>query len=105
MVEFAGWQMPVQYTGVIEEHRAVRTATGLFDVSHMGELRVAGDQDVAHPDGSLAVTFRREPGDPQRDQQWVIVGGEEGLEPGVEAAATPASPCLGEGGALHVAGR
>jgi aminomethyltransferase len=42
MVDFAGWQMPVQYTGVIEEHRAVRTAAGLFDVSHMGEFRVAG---------------------------------------------------------------
>jgi aminomethyltransferase len=42
MVEFAGWQMPVQYRGVIEEHRAVRTAAGLFDVSHMGQIRVAG---------------------------------------------------------------
>jgi aminomethyltransferase len=42
LVDFAGWQMPVQYEGVIEEHRAVRTAAGLFDVSHMGEVRVAG---------------------------------------------------------------
>jgi aminomethyltransferase len=42
LVEFAGWRMPVQYSGVIEEHRAVRTVAGLFDVSHMGELRVAG---------------------------------------------------------------
>jgi aminomethyltransferase len=42
LVPFAGWEMPVQYQGVIEEHRAVRTATGLFDVSHMGELRVVG---------------------------------------------------------------
>ena len=42
MVEFAGWRMPVQYRGVIDEHRAVRTAAGLFDVSHMGEVRVAG---------------------------------------------------------------
>jgi aminomethyltransferase len=42
MVEFAGWDMPVQYAGVIEEHRAVRTAAGLFDVSHMGEVRVRG---------------------------------------------------------------
>ena len=42
MVEFAGWRMPVQYSGVIEEHRAVRSAAGLFDVSHMGEIRVAG---------------------------------------------------------------
>ncbi len=42
MVGFAGWDMPVQYTGVIEEHRAVRQAAGLFDVSHMGEVRVRG---------------------------------------------------------------
>ena len=42
MVDFAGWEMPVQYAGVIEEHRAVRTAAGLFDVSHMGEVRVQG---------------------------------------------------------------
>ena len=42
MVEFAGWEMPVEYGGVIEEHLAVRTAAGLFDVSHMGELTVEG---------------------------------------------------------------
>jgi aminomethyltransferase len=42
MVEFAGWRMPVQYSGVIQEHRAVRAAAGLFDVSHMGELHVVG---------------------------------------------------------------
>ncbi|MFY9822129.1 MAG: glycine cleavage system aminomethyltransferase GcvT [Thermoanaerobaculia bacterium] len=42
MVDFAGWEMPVQYQGVIDEHRAVRTAAGLFDVSHMGEVRVKG---------------------------------------------------------------
>ncbi|MDX1502431.1 MAG: glycine cleavage system aminomethyltransferase GcvT [Thermoanaerobaculia bacterium] len=42
LVEFAGWEMPVLYTSVIEEHRAVRQAAGLFDVSHMGEIRVAG---------------------------------------------------------------
>ena len=42
MVEFGGWEMPVQYTGIIEEHRAVRTAAGLFDVSHMGQIHVSG---------------------------------------------------------------
>jgi aminomethyltransferase len=42
LVEFAGWEMPVQYEGVIEEHRAVRTGAGMFDVSHMGEIRVRG---------------------------------------------------------------
>ena len=47
LVEFAGWDMPVQYQGVIEEHRAVRTAAGMFDVSHMGEVRVQGPQAEA----------------------------------------------------------
>jgi aminomethyltransferase len=42
MVPFAGWEMPVQYEGVIAEHRAVRTDCGVFDVSHMGEIEVEG---------------------------------------------------------------
>ena len=42
IVPFAGFEMPVQYAGVLEEHRAVRTAVGLFDVSHMGEIEVIG---------------------------------------------------------------
>lgn len=42
MVPFAGWEMPVQYQSIIQEHRAVRESAGLFDVSHMGEFRVAG---------------------------------------------------------------
>src|SRR5215510_13140475 len=42
MVDFAGWHMPVQYSGPIEEHLAVRKAAGLFDVSHMGEFEVLG---------------------------------------------------------------
>jgi aminomethyltransferase len=42
LVPFAGWEMPVQYAGIIEEHLAVRQAAGLFDVSHMGEARVRG---------------------------------------------------------------
>jgi aminomethyltransferase len=44
MVDFGGWHMPVQYTGVLDEHRVVRTRAGLFDVSHMGEARVRGAQ-------------------------------------------------------------
>jgi aminomethyltransferase len=42
MVPFAGWEMPVQYEGVIQEHKAVRTDAGVFDVSHMGEFEVEG---------------------------------------------------------------
>jgi aminomethyltransferase len=43
IVPFAGWEMPVQYTGIVDEHHAVRNAAGLFDVSHMGELRLRGE--------------------------------------------------------------
>ena len=42
MVSFAGWLMPVQYTGIIEEHMAVRNSAGLFDVSHMGQIEISG---------------------------------------------------------------
>src|SRR5262249_37400085 len=42
MVDFAGWDLPVQFSSVLEEHQAVRTAAGLFDVSHMGEIEVRG---------------------------------------------------------------
>ena len=44
MVPFAGWEMPVQYSGILEEHMAVRQSAGLFDVSHMGEARVSGKE-------------------------------------------------------------
>ena len=44
LVEFAGWEMPVQYEGVRQEHMAVRERAGVFDVSHMGEIEIAGPQ-------------------------------------------------------------
>jgi aminomethyltransferase len=47
MVPFGGWEMPVQYRGIIEEHRTVRAAVGLFDVSHMGEFEVEGPEALA----------------------------------------------------------
>jgi glycine cleavage system T protein (aminomethyltransferase) len=42
LVDFGGWEMPIQYSGIIEEHQTVRRAVGLFDVSHMGEIEVRG---------------------------------------------------------------
>src|ERR1044071_3466278 len=42
IVEFGGWEMPIQYRGIIEEHHAVRKAAGLFDISHMGRLSFSG---------------------------------------------------------------
>lgn len=47
MVEFGGWDMPVEYSGIIDEHMAVRTAVGLFDVCHMGQIEVAGPDALA----------------------------------------------------------
>ena len=63
MVEFGGWDMPVEYSGIVEEHMAVRTRAGLFDVSHMGQIEIAGPgalaavQHITSNDASrLAVT-------------------------------------------------
>jgi glycine cleavage system T protein (aminomethyltransferase) len=47
MVDFGGWEMPVQYAGILEEHKAVRERVGLFDVSHMGEFAVTGGGALA----------------------------------------------------------
>ena len=51
LVDFAGWRMPIQYTGILDEHRAVRQRAGLFDLCHMGELFVEG------PDAGDALAF------------------------------------------------
>lgn len=50
MVDFGGWDMPVQYSGILEEHSTVRTAVGVFDVSHMGEIDIRGPEAVALAD-------------------------------------------------------
>src|SRR6266446_8970859 len=47
MVSFGGWDMPVEYSGIVEEHMAVRSRAGLFDVSHMGEIEIAGNDALA----------------------------------------------------------
>jgi aminomethyltransferase len=47
MAEFGGWDMPIEYSGIIQEHLAVRNAAGLFDISHMGELLVKGPESLA----------------------------------------------------------
>jgi len=56
LIDFGGWEMPVQYEGILEEHRAVRERVGLFDVSHMGELEVTGG-------GALAALQKLTPND------------------------------------------
>jgi aminomethyltransferase len=63
MVEFAGYEMPVHYTSILAEHRAVREAAGLFDVSHMGQIHFSGDNAVASADHLLSrsvATLRQE---------------------------------------------
>src|SRR5438876_11596531 len=47
MVSFGGWDMPVEYSGIVEEHMALRGRAGLFDVSHMGEIEIAGTDALA----------------------------------------------------------
>ena len=47
MIDFGGWQMPVQYSSIIEEHKAVRNKAGLFDVSHMGEILITGKNSLS----------------------------------------------------------
>ena len=53
IVPFAGWEMPIQYAGIVAEHHAVRKAGGVFDISHMGELEVTGDGAEAFLNGLL----------------------------------------------------
>ena len=66
IVPFAGWELPVQYEGVIPEHRAVRTDCGVFDVSHMGELEVEGPRAHELLQGLLSNDLDRvEPGGAQ----------------------------------------
>ncbi len=57
MVEFGGWEMPVQYQGIIEEHRAVRAAAGLFDIDHMGQVRVTGSDALKFLNYLLTANF------------------------------------------------
>jgi len=66
LVEFGGWEMPVQYTSISDEHHAVRTAAGIFDISHMGEVTVAGAQAEAFLNATLTNDVRKlAPGDGQ----------------------------------------
>ena len=66
MVPFAGWDMPVQYEGVIQEHKAVRTDAGVFDVSHMGEIEIEGPQATPLLQGLLSNDLDRiAPGEAQ----------------------------------------
>lgn len=76
MVPFAGFEMPVQYTGVREEHVATRTGAGLFDVSHMGEVRVTGPHAESALSWLLSNAIRKlEPGQAQYNAMCNEQGG------------------------------
>jgi len=63
LIDFGGWEMPVQYTSIVEEHLAVRNAAGVFDISHMGEITVSGAAAVEFLDFVLTNNTRKlEPG-------------------------------------------
>jgi aminomethyltransferase len=59
LVEFGGWEMPVQYTSIVDEHLAVRNAAGVFDISHMGEVTVSGTAAADFLNGVLTNDVRR----------------------------------------------
>lgn len=59
LIEFGGWEMPVQYTSIVDEHQAVRSAVGIFDISHMGEVRVTGAGAAAFLNRMLTNDIRK----------------------------------------------
>src|SRR3974390_2768291 len=66
LVEFGGWEMPVQYTSITDEHLAVRNAAGIFDISHMGEVTASGAAAVNFLNSVLTNDIRKlAPGDGQ----------------------------------------
>jgi aminomethyltransferase len=75
LVPFAGWEMPVQYEGVIGEHRAVRSACGVFDVSHMGQVHVEGPAAASLLDGLLSADLARLA---DGDAQYTLLTNERG---------------------------
>jgi aminomethyltransferase len=77
MVPFAGWEMPVQYAGVIPEHRAVRTDAGVFDVSHMGEFEVEGPRAHELLQGALSNDLDRLA--PGQAQYTLLTNGDGGI--------------------------
>ncbi len=75
MVDFAGWEMPVQYSSIVEEHNAVRNGVGLFDISHMGRLQFYGETAAAFLNGVLTTdTSKLKVG----DVRYSLVCGKDG---------------------------
>ncbi|NQT81971.1 glycine cleavage system aminomethyltransferase GcvT [bacterium] len=77
MIEFAGWEMPLQFSGIVTEHLAVRRAAGLFDISHMGQIRVSGK--TALQDLQRIVTKDLAPAKPGRAVYSLLCNEEGGI--------------------------
>jgi aminomethyltransferase len=76
LVEFGGWEMPVQYTGIVEEHHAVRRHAGLFDIAHMGQIQVTGPGAKEWLNGILTNDLRKiQPGQSQYTLMCQASGG------------------------------
>ncbi|HXR08238.1 MAG TPA: hypothetical protein VN765_12960, partial [Candidatus Acidoferrum sp.] len=59
LIDFGGWEMPLHYSGILDEHLAVRSAAGLFDISHMGEIVVRGSASPEFLNGVLTNDIRK----------------------------------------------
>lgn len=79
LVPFAGWRMPLQYEGIIAEHMAVRERAGLFDVSHMGQLRVVGAEAITRLQRVLSNDLARIP-DVGQAQYSMLLNDDAGIE-------------------------
>ena len=75
LIEFGGWEMPVQYTSITEEHLAVRQAAGIFDISHMGEVFIGGPEAEAFLNQTLTNDARKLP---VGGGQYTLMGNERG---------------------------
>src|SRR3954454_21436200 len=75
LVPFAGWEMPVQYAGIREEHLAVRQGAGVFDVSHMGQIETSGPQAAEYLQNLLTNDVRRIP---EGGAQYALICREDG---------------------------
>ncbi len=78
MVEFGGWDMPVQYTSILAEHEAVRSRAGLFDISHMGEIRVCGADAARFLNEALSNNVERIA--PGQSQYSLLLNDQGGVE-------------------------
>jgi aminomethyltransferase len=75
LAPFAGWEMPIQYAGIREEHLAVRTAAGIFDVSHMGQIQTGGPQALGRLQRLVSNDVRRLP---EGGAQYSLLCNEQG---------------------------